>query len=45
MFREETQMICEKNDIFQKVTKCSINIAGMLNILHKYLNTLLVLVT
>ena len=35
MFKEETQMICEKNDILQKVTKCSINIPGMLNILHK----------
>ena len=35
MFREQGQMICEKNDIFQKVIKLFINIAGMLNILHK----------
>ena len=35
MFREQAQMICEKNDIFQKAIKLFINIAGMLNILHK----------
>ena len=32
-----------KNDVFQKVIKCPINIADMLTI--KYLNTLLLIIT